>query len=189
MTPSERMNFLQTVFNAIFTSKAQNTNISQVPVHHPAIVNEQHPGVAYGRSFVKGTLRGYDVDLNIGDRIIQIRCLEQNPNKTDASGNLKQLAVAARQGHQIMWVIDRQQENGFLGRIQNGTWIPSEQRAVKPANPPAASPAPMAASASPTVGGLPVRPMPQNVGIPEYVVTEMEAYDYPDYDPWDGYEE
>jgi hypothetical protein len=70
-----------------------------------------------GRWFSDNTLRGFDVSINLGTRVIDIRCVEQNPNKLDNRGNLKWSANLARQGHKMMWVIDR--NGGFLGRLRH----------------------------------------------------------------------
>jgi len=43
-------------------------------------------------------------------------------------GNLKENAVLAQAGHQIMWVIDSQ-TNTFLGKMLNGEWMASTPRA------------------------------------------------------------
>ena len=106
------------------------------------------------------TIRGFDIDLNIGDKVIQLRCLEQNPNKTDHLGNLKQNSLLAQQGHKIMWVILR--NGGFLGRIQDGVWHASEQRAYSPKQPPVETPASQDRLAS----GIP----DVNTEIPEYIL-------------------
>lgn len=129
MTNQERMALLMQVFNAIFTSKAQGTDITTVVIQSPHIVQTQW-NKGQGRWFVKGQLRGFDLDLNLGDRVIQIRCIEQNPFKTDHLGNLKPFSLLAQQGHKIMWVINR---NGdFMGRIQGGQWYASQDRATSP---------------------------------------------------------
>jgi hypothetical protein len=126
MTNEQRMNLLRTVFNAIFQSKASNTDITQMRI-------QTNTGIFAGRWFVNGLLRGFDFTCNLGNRIISIRCLEQNPNKTDNFGNLKKFAALARQGHQIMWVIDRNTDS-WLGRMHNSEWHPSFQPATQPAS-------------------------------------------------------
>jgi len=120
------MQLLRAISNAIFMSKAQNTDITKIPL----VTNM---GRWPGRMF-NGGLRGYDFSLNLGDRTINLRCLEQNPNKTDNFGNLKKYAILARQGHQIMWVIDNK-NNVFLGRLQNNVWYASFVPATTPAVP------------------------------------------------------
>ena len=125
MTNEQRMNLLRTIFRAIFQSKAMNSDITQVKI-------QTNTGQWAGRWFVNGLLRGFDFSCNLGDRVIVLRCLEQNPNKTDNFGNLKKFANLARQGHQIMWVINRN-DNTWLGRMHNGEWHASFQPATAPA--------------------------------------------------------
>ena len=125
MTNEEKMAVLVLVFNTIFQSKAQNTDITQ-------ILMTTNMGNFPGRWFKDGLLRGFDLALNTGDKIVSIRCVEQNPNKMDKFNNLKKYANLARQGHQIMWVIDQNTENGFLGRMQDGEWVPSFVPATQP---------------------------------------------------------
>jgi hypothetical protein len=124
MTNEQKMQLLRFIAGTIFQSKAQNTDITQIPL----ITNT---GRWPGRMF-KGDLRGFDFSLNLGDRIINLRCLEQNPNKTDNFGNLKKYAILARQGHKIMWVIDTK-NNTFLGRLQDNVWYASFVTATTPA--------------------------------------------------------
>jgi hypothetical protein len=124
MTNQEKMDILMGIYNNLFQSKQNNTDITKVNI----VTNM---GTFPGRWFVSQTLRGFDVDINAGDKIVQIRCLEQNPNKTDNNGNLKPNANLARIGHKIMWVIDR--KDSWLGRIQDGAWIPAFETATKPA--------------------------------------------------------
>jgi hypothetical protein len=125
MTNEQKMNILKMVFSALFQSKASNSNITQTIV-------TTNMGQFPGRWFSDNTLRGFDLSINLGARIIDIRCVEQNPNKTDAKGNLKWTANLAQQGHKLMWVIDR--NGGFLGRMQDGDWIPGFEPATQPAN-------------------------------------------------------
>jgi len=173
------------IYTALFQSKQSNTDITQVNI----ITNM---GKFPGRWFVQQTLRGFDVDINAGDKIVQIRCLEQNPNKTDNNGNLKPNANLARMGHKIMWVIDR--KDSWLGRIQDGTWIPAFETATKPVStlPPVEHPAQGAYPKDvPEIPGQPsygqslansivpgdVPEIPSDADIPEYVlqsISEME---------------
>jgi hypothetical protein len=191
MTNEERMNILRLVFSTIFQSKAMNSDITQVLL-------TTNTGQWPGRWFVNNTLRGFDFTLNIGDRVISLRCLEQNPNKTDNYGNLKKYANLARQGHQIMWVIDRN-TNNFLGRMHNNEWHASFDPATQPANyqqqasagtniPPASLNPSMNNSNSPeaiSVDDLPE--MPDGVGIPDYVLQEIGETDEEPPD-WGDYE-
>ena len=123
MTNEERMVLLRTVFNTIFQSKTQGTDIANVSI---ATNTGQWPG----RLFTGG-LRGFDFTVNLGDRTISLRCIEQNPNKVDNFGNLKKYANLAQQGHTIMWVIDTK-NNKFLGRIHNAVWHASFVPATQP---------------------------------------------------------
>lgn len=132
MTSTERMAFLMTVYNTIFTSKAQGTNPETIRITHPNIVPSQYRQ-GQGRWFVNNTVRGFDIDLNIGNKVIQLRCMEQNPNKTNSKGNFSENAILAQKGHKIMWAIIR--DGGFLGKIQDGVWHVSEQRAYGPQQP------------------------------------------------------
>ncbi len=132
MTNTERMAFIMTVHNAIFASKEQNTNIETVVISNPAIVPTQY-SKGQGRTFVNGTIRGFDISLNVGNKVIPLRFMEQNPNKTLDGVTLTKYAILARRGHKIMWVID--QNSSFLGRIQDGQWHASEQRAYSPTPP------------------------------------------------------
>jgi hypothetical protein len=115
------------LFEAIWRSKLTNTDITQVQVSNPLLVN----GIVTGRWFVNGTLRGFDFDVNINGKILQLRILEQNPNKRDMAGNLSHYANLAQQGHKICWLIDK--NGSFLGRVQNGEWHFSQPRATTPA--------------------------------------------------------
>ena len=74
-------------------------------------------------------MRGFDLTVNDNRVVLPLRIIEQNPDKTDAYGNLKQNAVLARMGHQIAWVI-RTDTNTFLGKVQDGKWEKSTPRAT-----------------------------------------------------------
>jgi len=124
MTNQDKLNILLGIYNALFKSKAEGTDIESVGL----ITNM---GKFMGRWFVNRTLRGFDIDINLGDRIIELRCLEQNPNKTDDNGNLKTFANLARKGHKIMWVINR--KGSWLGHMQDGIWTPANDPVTKPA--------------------------------------------------------
>lgn len=136
MTNQEKMDLLINIFNIIFQSKALNTEITQSFIQSPHIVN----GRCNGRWYKNNTLRGFDIDINTGLRILPIRCLEQNPNKQDNRGNLTWPAALVQQGHQIMWAIDRSPAGEFLGRLQKDAgqeeivWHPSFEPATRPAD-------------------------------------------------------
>ena len=211
MTNAQKMALVQEIFRMIFASKQTLTNDAwthtPVPPAFAGFITGWQP-----RGFVKGTVRGADVDVNIGNRILQLRFMEQNMNKTDNNGQLKQTAIRARNGECIMWVVDRtKQFNAFLGSIQNGNWMPSQDRAARPVS--AVDGVIQAVSADGTMQTLPagVQTYEQarsymdtaggashdrSFGVPdneEYVVIpedediDPSAYDY-DYDdiPWEG---
>lgn len=139
MTNQEKMDLLMHVFNVIFQSKASNMNIAQSSIQNPHIANNINgiAGRCFGRWFVNGTLRGFDIDVKTSIRILPLRCLEQNPNKRDNRGNLTWSAALAQQGHQLMWVIDRSPGGEFLGRLQKDVgqeqaiWHPAFEPATK----------------------------------------------------------
>lgn len=151
MTPKQKMDLTMLIFNLIFNSKQNGVDITTVRISHPNIVNGKPilqnnvrvGGEINGRWFENSathqkTLRGFDVDLQIDNGILQLRFIEQNPDKVDVAGNLKPMAIAARRGSHIMWLIDRTVHggDGFLGRIQDGQFYQSHPRAVAPATQP-----------------------------------------------------
>jgi hypothetical protein len=164
MTAQEKMALTMTVFNNIFASKANGVDIVTIRIVHPNIVNgkpilnqagQRVGGEVNGRWFKDSTtgqqtLRGFDIDVQTDNKILQLRFIEQNPNKVDNYGNLKPMANAARRGSKIMWLIDRRQQvNGFLGRVQDGVFHPSQDRAVAPVA--KATPAPVVPQPVPNV--------------------------------------
>jgi len=114
MTNEQKIQLILLVTNTIFQSKLGHTDITQ----HVITTNT---GSFPGRTFVDGKLRGFDFTCQDANGIIPLRILEQNPDKQDGYGNLKQNAVLARAGHQIAWVI-RRDTNAFLGKVQDGKW-------------------------------------------------------------------
>lgn len=173
MTLHERMALTMQIYNSLFASKANGIDIVTVQIFHRCIVNgapilnhaqQRVGGAVNGKWFKNGvtgeaTLRGFDIDLQVSDnRIIQLRFIEQNPDKVDDHGKLKPMAIAARRGSKIMWLIDRKVKapaNGFLARVQDGRFIPTQDRAIVPASKgaapayvPAARPAAPAKSAA-----------------------------------------
>ncbi len=145
----KNMIIIMQLFEAIFQSKAANTDITQVRIANPNLAN----GFAVGRWFRDSTtgeqsLRGFDFDVIDNGRILNLRILEQNPNKRDFAGNVKHFANLARQGHQICWVIDR--NGSFLGRVHNGQWHFSQPRATMPVQQPTNQYATAAAMTQPT---------------------------------------
>jgi len=173
MTNTERMAFLKSMANLIVHAKNHGIPMDQwasvaAPTNVPITMWKP-------RGFVNNTLYGIDVDLNLGDRIIQLRLMEQNPNKVDHNGNLKTFANLARQGHQIMWVIDR--NGSFLGRIQDGEWHASQDRATSPAQPNQ----PNEQITSPATQNRSSEEIPDiDIGIPEYVLRHYAEMEGPD---------
>ena len=175
MTNQERMALLMMVYDAIFTSKAQGTDPAQVVIHHPSLMSwdGKPTGIQACRWFKSGvtqqlTIRGCDLNINIGDRVIQIRIMEQNPDKES------QYAIMARQGVKITWVIDRKvQQGGWLGRIQDGQWHASEPRATY------AAPVPTPATAAPTYQASGAQPIETGYQSDDEVLEPEELPDIP----------
>lgn len=122
MTNQDKINIILNVVQAIFQSKLTSTDITKVAL-------TTNTGKFTGRWFAKGLLRGFDFTINNNGIIVPLRILEQNPNKTDLFGNLKENAILARQGHQIAWVI-RRDTNNFLGKVMDGKWIKNKPQAT-----------------------------------------------------------
>jgi len=138
MTYEESMALLRTLWQVIFSTKTHGMDISLYKI-------KTNTGEWPGRWFKDSstgqqTLRGFDFTCNMGNRIVEIRCIEQNPNKTDNFGNLKAMANRARRGELIMWVIDRKQQgwDAFLGHLvgtalaEPPKWVPSKTPATRP---------------------------------------------------------
>lgn len=145
MTNQAKMEFIMWIYRLIFSLNTNDPGLQQSiqgiqpdPIWAGWILSFK------GRCFKNSAtgflnLRGFDVSLNIGkinpDGTIQplnLRFLEQNPDKLDNAGNLKPTAILARQGHQLMWIIQRDVQNGFLGKVMDGKWEASTPRAVYP---------------------------------------------------------
>lgn len=114
MTNQEKVALLLQVVQLIFQSKLVNSDITQVTI-------TTNTGTWPGRTFVGGKLRGFDFTVQDATGVIPLRVLEQNPDKMDQFNNLKQNAILARQGHQIAWVI-RRDNNAFVSKIMDGKW-------------------------------------------------------------------
>lgn len=190
MTPEQKMAFITYIYGLIFTSKQMGTDITQVtigPQWGPHVVGGEY---VKGRLFVNGTVRGFDIALDVGNKLpnggiapLMLRMLEQNPLKMTAGGVYSQYAVAAQQGSKIMWVIETS-TNKFFGRMQDGQWHKNEMRAVttnagtayasmgtNPPNTGAATPAPDAASPDnlqPIEGDIPEYVLHHHAELPEY---------------------
>jgi len=134
MNNKDKFNLIKAFAKTIFASKEAQTDITKASVMHPAIVSNNNK--AFGRWFLKGTLRGFDVVINDGTQITTLRILEQNPNKTDAYGNLKENAIMARAGHKIIWII-RKETKEYLGKLQYNPltkdydWTPNTPRGIQ----------------------------------------------------------
>ena len=203
MTNEEKMGILKLIFMSIFTSKQKGSDITTEIITNPYLSG----GHVAGRWFGQNTLRGYDVDINTGISLVQIRCVEQNPEKRDNSGNLKWTANLAQQGHQLMWVIDRSQGGGFLGRMQRDlgrdeiVWHAGFDPATRPVaaaqaqaynqpanynqqdQPPMQNPA--ASQTNPVdIDDLPE--IPNGADIPDYVLESIAEMDEPP--DWGDYE-
>lgn len=146
MTNQAKMEFIMDVYRLIFSLNPNDPGLHQ-SIQGVQIDQKWAPWLLFfqGRMFKDSTtglmsIRGFDVSLNTGKALngvvmpLNLRFIEQNPNKVDNNGNLKTFANLARQGHKIIWVINKDIPNGFLGRVQDGQWIKSRDRAVYPAN-------------------------------------------------------
>lgn len=174
MTNEQRMAFLMHLESLIFASKAANTNMMQVRIDP-----RWAPFIAMGgagRYFGQG-LRGFDVSLRLDGRVRTFRVLEQNPQKRDKSGfNFSQYAVLAQQGHKIVWIIDTTiQPNTFLGRIQDGQFVPSAQRATYTAAPQPTTQAYTGPAYSQSVDTTDLPDVPVDMDIPEYVISSLDG--------------
>lgn len=143
MTNQARMEFIMDVYRLIFSLDPNDPGLHQ-SIQSVQIDQKWAPWLLFfqGRMFNDSTtktkiIRGFDVSLNIGEvnpngtiAPLNLRFMEQNPNKLDHNGNLKTFANLARGGHKIMWVINKDIDNGFLGRVQDDQWIKSVKHPV-----------------------------------------------------------
>jgi len=146
MSNQARMEFIMDVYRLIFSLNPNDPGLHQ-SIQGVQIDQKWAPWLLsfQGRMFKDSTtgllmLRGFEVSLNIGKEYadglaapLNLRFIEQNPNKLDHNGNLKTFANLARQGHKIIWVINKDIDNGFLGRVQDGQWTKSRPRVIQPA--------------------------------------------------------
>lgn len=171
MTNQERMTLIKAVYNLIFTCKPQpfqQWQLAPKPAGYESLITVWGP-----RAFVNGTVRGVDLDVNDNGKILQLRFMEQNPNKRDQQGNLKENSIRANNGEFIMWVVDRKPNGGFLGSIQNGNWIASQMRAYAPAQYNAAG----AVASHTEFESANVPDIPYGTTVPDYVVMTHEGAD------------
>ncbi len=144
MAPEQKMELLMMAYRAIFPeNEVINTNnsMSAIQERFKPWALRIAPRMFNDSTTQQQIIPGIDIVLDIGEsnpngtlKPNNLRCIAQNPNKQDGNGNLKQSAILARAGHKIMWVIDQDMENGFLGSIKDGNWEPSRPRAVFPVN-------------------------------------------------------
>ena len=182
MTNQERMALLMAAYNTLFESKRTGSDITQMVVQHPNLMtwDGKPAGQQNGRWFKDGLLRGFDLNINLGNKIIKIRILEQNPNT--ASDHAKM----AQNGARIAWVIDNKvQKGGWLGRIQDGVWHVSKPRATYPATYRNSGTGPVETSPTEEVVDISELPeIPNGVGIPDAVLhafANEEVDDEPQY--------
>ncbi len=174
MNSHEKMGLLMSIYHLIFESKTENTDITKELINDPKLLRWDWTnktwviGPVYGRWFVNGTLRGFDVGFDIGTKILDIRCVEQNPSTSS------QYATMAQRGSRIIWVIQRD-KNVWLGRIQDGEWTPAKERAYQPVQRNAA----VAQTGPANMTEIPDIP---NIGIPEHVIKHYEEDGYEP--PW-----
>lgn len=130
MTANQKMELIMVAFRKIFN------NEDNFQKFQPWILNLQ-PRMFKDSTTGLQTVPGIDVILDINEthpnstmKPKNLRFIAQNPNKRDNMGNLKENAILARAGHQIMWVIDKDVQNGFLGKIMDDKWVASQPRAT-----------------------------------------------------------
>jgi len=152
MTNAQKMEFIkhvaELIFNVPLNDVASLPNLMRNTLTDikwaPWVVGNQVSGRTFKDSSTGlATLRGFDISLDTGMlnpngtvKLLNLRFLEQNPNKTDNNGNLKENAILARAGNKIMWVIQNGVTNKFLGKLQNGEWIPNRPQVYTAVNKP-----------------------------------------------------
>ena len=101
---------------------------------HPNTANATHTATSrtFNNKFGFHKLRGCDIDIRTDEGIVKLRFIEQNPDKKDGMGNFTTYAQMARQGHKIVWVINRGIDE-WIGRVQDGKWIPNQIHAYRTA--------------------------------------------------------
>lgn len=147
MNNQQKMELVMMAYRAIFT--ARQDNLLEALTGQAVNIAMRFPQClgARARLFKDSTtgqpnIPGFDISLDVGEinengtmKPLNLRFIAQNPNKRDGFGNLKQNAILAQRGHRIMWVINQNIDNGFLGKVMDENWEPSTPRAVYPANP------------------------------------------------------
>jgi len=161
MTNQSRMRFLMFVSTQLFQIKqSYGANAPdywqgvRCPVNQDfsPFITYFNPRMFKNSETGQHTLFGVDATLNLGNKELRLRMIEQNPDKRYPNGNLKKFANLARQGSQIVWVIN--QDGGFLGRVQDGKWHFSKERAYTEVAPtPTTMPEPTSYDPPPAFGG------------------------------------
>jgi hypothetical protein len=135
MTDQLKLEFVREINRIIFSSTPEN--ITQ------ATINEKFtPWIMFfgPRTFKNSatgiqSLRGVDVGLDVGEldssgvvKPKRLRFIEQNPDKINGFGQLKPTSMLARQGHKIMWIINQDINNGFIGKMVDNVYEPIQSR-------------------------------------------------------------
>lgn len=145
MTNQQQLDLIKHVAELIFSVPVTDPRTMYQTIRNLLTSAEWEPwvvgGKVGGRTFKNSTtglatLRGYDISLNLDElnpnqtiKLLNLRFIEQNPDKRDGYGNLKENAILTRQGNLIMWVIKQGPDGKFLGKLQNGNWIKKEPKA------------------------------------------------------------
>ena len=146
MQPQQKVELMMAIYRAIFTARKENlledlnNAIAEIRERWGNWILNASPRLFKDSSTGIKDIPGFDVILDLGETDVNgimipksLRFIAQNPNKRDNLGNLKENAILAQAGHKIMWVINTAIENGFLGKVMDGQWVPSAPRAVYPA--------------------------------------------------------
>ena len=174
MDNAQRMALVMNVYNLMFNTPHTQWRNTPMPQQFAQFITRWVPQI-----WANGAVRAVEIGITSNGRLLPLKFLEQNPNKLDHQGRLKETALRAQNGERIMWIIDARQQNGFLGSVQNGQWQPSKSRAYQPVqqNYQAAG-----ATGSPQSINN-VADIPGNMSVPEYVVETLAEEGYPSYDP------
>jgi len=184
MTNEEKMSLIKLIFQTIFDVKRISGDITEAKI-------QTNTGLWAGRTFVNGKLRGFDFTVNDNGLIKKLRMLEQNPYKMDSSGKLSHYAVMACKGCQIAWLIDTS-NNEFLGRMQDGEFVPSQTQVVMQAAADMTQQSPTSTAAEDDLddatdsANIPedaweAPDIPENVSIPDWVLNEVTSEEPPEW--------
>jgi hypothetical protein len=173
MNNEQKMALITYIYNMIFGTPHAQWRQAPLPPQFAAFITSWVPQI-----WAQGAVRAVVVGINVGNRVLNLKFLEQNPNKLDSAGNLKDTSNRARRGERIMWVIDANQENGFLGSMQNDQWVPSQDKAYQPVAPNTQVAA--AGGVPSTINNVPI--VPGTINTAEYVVSSF-SNEEPEFDP------